>query len=445
MNDLSDGQIGTVRKMIEQAPDATLRSIGAALAANLQQPAAIRAITDIVNAEALEREVRTAVFAPIAPLCTPTAGVRRLEFPFETPALLWRALKTVATDAVAQATHMAEVDEEGEGCLQALDELCREAATALRDRATPELGRLAAWLDGKGPGSQRLATLLDLSPLLREALPSLPYWARNLNGEYDASIRVVFKQASDLGSEGAALLMEALFAHLEDPYHVLRLVSSVMSRPSERYLAACEMATFGERLMDDIDRQIELARGFDPLRGLEGGVAAAAAAEIAIHGIPEFEEWVILSKQGPWGSRLQAQKRSLALIVEARLREVEGAVAAALPVQTPRFGAHKQRGAPRIADQPNPLAVAKAQALLALLHGVRSAASIGGFGALRTKLIETLTYRLDQYTEDLLDLLHSGQSDPDRVRAYLEVAAEFTGLVQDPQAAEIVRRRAAAA
>ena len=48
--------------------------------------------------------------------------------------------------------------------------------------------------------------------------------------------------------------MELLFAHLDDPYHVLRLVTAVMDHPSEHYLAASEMAGFGKRLMDEAGR-----------------------------------------------------------------------------------------------------------------------------------------------------------------------------------------------
>ena len=167
-----------------------------------------------------------------------------------------------------------------------------------------------------------------------------------------------------------------------------------------------------------------------------------------IHGatqsINEFEQWLAINREGPWGSRLGGQKRALALAVEARLREVEAAVNAALPIQPMRAAARIVRGAPKLADGPDARAVLKAQALLALLCESRVCASYGGFGSVRTKVVEALDSRIDQYAEDLLDLLHDHSGPPaETVRAYLDVAAEFLGLVREPKAAEIVRRRAA--
>ena len=61
-------------------------------------------------------------------------------------------------------------------------------------------------------------------------------------------------------------------------------------------------------------------------------------------------------------------------------------------------------------------------------------------------MIETLDPRIDNYAEDMLDLLHhAGDVPPDRIRAFLDIAAEFLGLVRDPKSAKIIRRRAAVA
>jgi regulator of sigma D len=80
------------------------------------------------------------------------------------------------------------------------------------------------------------------------------------------------------------------------------------------------------------------------------------------------------------------------------------------------------------------------------MEETRSAAAVGGFGAVRAQALEALEKRLDQYCDDLVDTLHKGEcEEPERVRAYLEIAARFMGLVKGPQTAQIVRRRAAAA
>jgi len=175
-------------------------------------------------------------------------------------------------------------------------------------------------------------------------------------------------------------------------------------------------------------------------------VDQAASVHYATVVIGEFSQWLTIKRDGPWGSRLTAQKRNLALATESRLKEVEPAVNAALPTQPMRYAARVVRGAPKLSPELDAEAIRKAQGLLGFLYETRTSASYGGFGALRTKVIESLDPRIDQYAEDLLEQLHGGSGeDQDRLRAYLEVAAEFLGLVRDPKAADIIRRRTAVA
>ena len=60
---------------------------------------------------------------------------------------------------------------------------------------------------------------------------------------------------------------------------------------------------------------------------------------------------------------------------------------------------------------------------------------------------EDVQVRLDAYVEDLLEKLRAAEEEDnlDRVRTFLDVAAEFMGLASDDKAAQIVRRRVAAA
>ena len=56
--------------------------------------------------------------------------------------------------------------------------------------------------------------------------------------------------------------------------------------------------------------------------------------------------------------------------------------------------------------------------------------------------------RLDGYVEEVLEEIRAGDDeevDPDRAREFLEIAAQLCGLARDEKAAQIVRRRAAAA
>ena len=120
-------------------------------------------------------------------------------------------------------------------------------------------------------------------------------------------------------------------------------------------------------------------------------------------------------------------------------------VAEALPTQSVRAGGVNLRAEPRLDVAPDPRLVRRAMATLAFFESCRSNANQGGYGSIRGKAGEEVTIRLTSYVEDILSMIHSGDvANLDNARAFLEVAADFTGLVQDDKAAQIVRRRAAA-
>jgi hypothetical protein len=196
-------------------------------------------------------------------------------------------------------------------------------------------------------------------------------------------------------------------------------------------------------VLDDIDAKLKVVTGFDLGEGRGAGAQAGRAVHVATMEIAAFEESIELSRQGPWGMRLMAQKRQLASGVENRLKFVDEAVAAALPLQVARRKG--PRGHPRLSQDPDPVAIAKAEALVAFTPEVRSAAAVAGFGAVRAQAAEAAEARLSQYVEDLLEVIHLQAPEADRARLYLDAAAELLGLLSGVKAAQIVRRRAAAA
>ena len=219
-----------------------------------------------------------------------------------------------------------------------------------------------------------------------------------------------------------------------------------MHRPADRYLATSEMASFGERLMNDLDARLAAITTFDAEQGSGAGSAVGAAVRTSAIEVQEFEESIELSPQGPWGSRLIRLRRALALAIEGRLKMVESEVGAALPVQRPARS-RSTRGHPQLTEDPDPRLVTRARAYLMLMNQSKAAADRLGFGALWNKVAEGVHGRLDTYVEDLLEKLRNVEEceNPDRVRHYLDIAAEFLGLVSDDKTAQIVRRRVAAA
>ena len=448
MGQLSEGQLSTVRALLRAAPDGAVRDLEETLSAGSGAHATMRAIQQMVAAEALDRRARNAVFRPLLPLCAPArAKLGGVVFPPGTLSGVWRGLKAsggvdVAVALAAADPHYFEAPPES-----IYDQLCVEAVLGLRTRANDEYAAAAARLDqAVVGGADQFAAYLDLAPVARAALGRMHEWLGRLNDERIVAARLAFNDAVAVADDGGPRLLEILYAHLDEPWAILRLVSAVMQRPDDRYVANSELAVFGQRLLEDIDAQLKRVSGFDADQGAPGGLLAGAAVRIASLEIQEFDESLDLSRDGPWGSRLMRQKKSLVQAVEGRLKSVEAEVAAALPLQSSAFRRQGLRGQPRLTADPDPRQVQRARAFLALLHEVRNSADRLGFGTLWAKASEQVQGRLDTYIEDLLEKLRAGEDDNlDRVRVYLDVAAEFMGLLSDDRAAQIVRRRVAAA
>jgi hypothetical protein len=443
MGELNEARLIAIRSLLQRAPDYTVRSLSSLLASDQSNDRSLQLVRQLVGAELRDRRLRSLAFEPLSVLCKPPTTMPRLSFPPATPTLLWHAVKAYCPSIFARLE--AEPKADKRSTLKLLDEICAAAAEGLAARATPEFAALAERLDANPNGCTQVVGLLTITPDLREALSKAPTWLGSGGPAHTAAVRIAFRTASEKSPDAGFLYMEALFAAIEQPAFILKLVSMIMDRPSDRFLAASELSSIGTRLLDAIDRHIGSIQSFDPRRGLEGGVAAAAAADAATLIISELETNLKMPREGVWGARVVNQRRALALAMETRLQEIEAAMAAALPLKVLKVNGKKLRGPPNLTRRPDPVATDRLLSLAALLNGCWTAAQVAGFGALRTKVIEAQDQALDTYVQDVLDLMHGGKAPIDIARAYLDVAAEAFGLIRDPKASELVRRRAVAA
>jgi len=445
MGELNEARLVAVRNLLQRAPDFALQSLASLLASDQSNDASIRLVRQLVSAEARDRRFRSLAFEPLAVLCQAPTNLPHLSFPAATTTLLWRAVKDHDPRVSAALDSARDPQSDRREILATMDQICAVAADGLEKRASPAFAALAALLDASPNGCARVICLLTITRELREALAKAATWVSSHEPDHAAAVRIAFRSVSEKGSEAGFLYLEVLFATIEQPAFILRLVSMIMDKPSDRFLAASEFSSIGERLLDAIDRHIDAIQHFDPQRGLEGGVAAAAAADAAALIISEFEMNLTMSREGVWGGRIVQQRRALALAMETRLQEVEAAMAAALPVKVLRTHGKTLRGPPDLTKPPSPLASHKLLGLAALLCESRTSAHASGFGALRGKVVEAQDQALDTYVDEVVDLIYRGQAPVEIARAYLDLAADVFGLVRDPKAAELVRRRAAAA
>jgi len=444
MPTLTYHQASLLGGLFKAAPDSTISRLEIALANEAEEGGPMADVHGLVAREAAERRARRAVFGPIAALCG-VGGSTGVRFPRRVIGQLWNAL-CVTQPALVSAAQGAWSRGEDDQVTPAdiYNRLCALAAEGLQGDS-PEYAAARATLEQAGPDvPQDFNRFLELVPLGRHATSRLPDWVGRLNDEKSAAARLAYKDAVALADDAGPRLFDMLLANLPQPWMILRVLSAVMDRPKDTFVAVSELARFGEFVLDDIDQRLAQFRKFEPEHGREAGIDASELLHVVAQEIAEFETSIDLKKDGPWGMRVVKQRQTMAQLAETRFGQIEKALDQALPLQMVRFG-KGLRGQPKLVADPDPHMVQRAEGLLGFFDHTRAYASQFGFGASRTKVAEMLAAKLDQYVEDLLELLRADEfSNMERVRAYLDIAADFTGASAGEQAAQIVRRRAAA-
>lgn len=429
-----------IQTLVETAPDAALRSLELALSSAGSQ-GALASVRGLVEDETANRYVRNTVLAPIVPLCA-TRAPGQIAFPSPVLPRLWRALKSVAPARVQEAAARCNPWDLENGVPEVFDELCRLAAAGLRDPEDAAFDGARSLCD-----PEQLALCLQLSALTRSCLPKLAEWVSRMSEERAAAARLTYRDACRISEDAGPLLLDILSAHLPDDWRIMRVISAVMDRPTDRYLASSEVAQFGERLLGQIDDAITLIESFNFADGEKAGREAALAAQKAQLQMVEIQQSVDIAKDGPWGKRLARQKQAVAKACEHRMDQADKELEKALPTRPISMMAKKgARGVAKLTEEPNPDLIRRAQAALIFVAELRACADKAGYGSSRTKILEKLNTRLDPYIEDVLHVARTGEGGDSALAVkYLDVAAGFIAYTRDDKTAEIVRRRAAAA
>lgn len=443
---LSERKIEIVRTLVEAAPDKVVGNLQMALA-ETSEDSALGSVRRLVESEVDERRLRNTVLQPIAPMCVGDGrDERALTFPARVLALLWRGLRATAPEEVEEARETFETYDPEESSEESFDQLVRIAAYAVRSREHAGFREAAELADAARPnGAELLASCLDLAPVVRRASRRIPEWLASFSEGSAAAARLAYKDAVAIAEDAGPRFFEMLAAQMAHPWMVLRIISEVMDKPNERYLADSEMAGFGERLLEDIDNALKSIAKFDLDGGPEAARRAGKLVEVITLQIAELETYIDLSRDHGWGHRISKQKASLASVVEGRLRDAEKHVKLALPTEPARLR-RIRRAIPRLTLPPDPCTTARAVALLHFTQEIRSSANYGGFSAARLKMLEAVGEHLDSYVDEAVDLLKTGDAEDEHVaEAFLEVAADLSLLVRGEKAADLVRRRTAAA
>jgi hypothetical protein len=445
MPGLSPDKIEMLRGLVAASPDEVVRSLARAIGKS-GGDSPLSAISDLVQAESADRGVRFQTLRPVAALFGPDRG-DGARFPRGALNALWRAMKEDKPDWVKQAVEANYYIDPSEPFPGIFDLLCSRAASQLKTSTQPGYRAVRDLLQADHPGSAAVLILaLEITPVVRPALMKMPEWLQRMDDQRQAAARLAYRDAGAVGEGGGPLMFEMLASHLKHPWQILRIISSIMDHPEERYLATSELASFGERALATVQANIDLARSLRPAAGEDQAQEAARAVQTAVEAIAEIDRSIQLAKDGPWGQRLSKLRHALAGMVEQRLKEIDEAVAFVLPMQKVRISGRLTANAPKMDSPPDEAAFAWATGLLNFCEGVRGCAQDGGFGGARIKVLEAVGRRIDLYVEEVVDLMRLGDiEDEDRAREYLEVAAQLMTQVRDRRAGVLVRQRAAAA
>ncbi|MBB5744629.1 hypothetical protein [Brevundimonas variabilis] len=448
MAGLSVAHLAALAQMIERVPDATLEKLSVAVMSMPGEKA--DELARVLADETKDRKRRFRVLRPILPMFRPRAdGVEAIRFPAAVLPRLWKAA------SAKEKSWLPKLDNDpltGQPLDPAIADavasrICLAAAAAVRDR--PDV----IWPDNGMSSSDRQASLAalagvcDLASLAARGLPSLTVWIGRPNEDQLAELRLLVRDAAAVAPEGAQRLLEILFAHLEDPSRILRLVVHASTAAGrEIFLFDSELAVFVTRLIKTVeDRVARISTyrgdgGPDPFAVLRDDIAWCATV------LNELDLTIQMQPGGVWGKQARDARLRVNATLHKLLSKAEATVEKALPTA-------KIQGSGRIARTTPMLDVAvpseareAALASLALVRAVRSSASVFGSETLRYKVLQTLTDRLATYADQALDRINRNDvANVEQARQIVLMVADFLTTLEAIDEAKTVRRRVAVA
>lgn len=438
MAEFSQARQQAIAALIEIAPDRLLKGIEVTFRPVPGEAAAFVRST-ARNARA-DRTARAMVFAPLLAMCDfREDGVRAETFPRAALAATWTAVAARRPDDVEQIRTFIRDGEPGRATPAMLDTLCLTAALEVRNSDPSAL----ALPDEASALS--LSAYLELAPRARSAMDLVDSWTGGqLDAERLKQVRLAFKDAGYIRTDGVPRLMEILFAQLNEGGLILRLLTAVAHRGSAAFAADSEVADFGMRLVDYVEAQAAnlgpLARTGEPE---DAGLAASGIARSAAI-LLQFD--LAFDKGNPWAERLVQARKRMGSQLEGFSRGVDAKVAKALPMASQTLAGRMSRKVPDLQADPASPAARRALAALIILEGARTFAPLAGCEAARSKAIRLSGERTDRYAEGVLEQLPDlpPENRPNAL-ALLELAASFLDLTQGPEVGGLVRRRMATA
>lgn len=448
MAGLSAAHLAALAQMIERVPDVTLEKLSVAVASMPGEKAA--ELARILADEKLDRTRRARVLRPIMPMFRPRAdGVASIRFPAAVLPRLWKFVSSKDPGLLPRLDNdpLTRQPRDPAAADAIATRLCLAAAEVVRNQ--PDV----IWPDdGMKPserqaGLEALAGVCDLAPLAARGLPSLPIWINRPTEDQLAELRVLVRDAAAIAPEGAERMLEILFAHLEEPSRILRLVVHASTAAGrEIFLFDSELAVFVTRLIKTVeDRVARISTyrgdgGPDPFAVLRDDITWCAAV------LSELDLTIQMQPGGVWGKQARDARLRVNATLHKLLSKAEATVEKALPTAKMEGVGRIARTKPKLDTKVSPEARETALASLALVRAVRTSATVFGSETLRFKVLQNLTDRLATYADQALDSINRKDvADVDQARQIVLMVADFLTTLEATDEAKTVRRRVAVA
>jgi hypothetical protein len=438
MGVLSPAHAAALAALIDRCPDAVLLRL-MRLVPQLGGEKAVE-LTRMMEGEATNRRRRAYAMAPLMPLFAPRAdGVQGMSFPRPVLARLWAA-------ATQGSEHLLPLlDEEDAGADKVADRLCRAAVTVVRD--APE----TVWPADLAPttreaGLAELAGCLDLAPLARIGARQLPDWLTAHGGD-ETALRLLLKDAAAVAPDGAARMIEILFAHLVDAPEILRIVTRTSKAAArEEFLEGSELADFVARIVRAVRARTEAAAAFDPAGGAKAVAATLADLRWSCAALTQLDICLDRDPDGDWSRDIKAARQALVERIGVWIRTADKTIRAAAPRVRAKVGARNSR---RAADVNAVVDAAEAEGALAwagLLAALRGPASIFGCEGDRKACADGLTTELNDWADEAIHAVNGGDADDEEATlARIARVADLLAALGEGDLARTVRRRLAVA
>jgi hypothetical protein len=438
MGALTPAHVAALAALIDRCPDAVLLRL-MRLVPQIGGPKAVE-LTRMMEGEARNRRRRALAFAPLLPLFLPREdGVEGLTFPRPVLARLWAA-STVGSEAL-----LPMLDEEDAGADQVADRLCRAGAGIVRDAPTTVWpADLAA--DSRETGLAELAACLDLAPLARVGARQLPDWLHAQGGD-ETALRLLLKDAAAVAPDGAARMIEILFAHLADAPEILRIITRT-SRAAARedFLEGSELADFVARIVRAVQTRTEAAAAFDPAGGVKAVEATLANLRWSSDALTQLDICLERDADGEWSRQIKAARQGLTDRIGRWIKAAGKTVRAAAPRTKSRIGGRASREVADVDAVVDTVSREAARAWAGLLAALRGPAAVFGCEGDRKSCVESLIAELTDWADEAIHAVNGGDvADEDAALKRIAEVADLLAALDATDAARTVRRRLAVA